>query len=230
MRNKLLQKLISEEMFASLAYEAVSNIIKARLEIGGKSANKNDIKICKNAVSNSMKYFDEESAISQLSKEFAIDLTKHGDGDSDSDENKTIDELIRDVSREELEHVEELTELAMKFEMPVNFEVVDPRKITSSSWKTVDDAARFISDLEIEAITSYQDAIRTLNGANDEFTKLFEHILDEEKEHFVKFELLYRTLIDSDAIVLFNYVSSPQVQKTHYNALMKVLFNKNSMI
>lgn len=139
----LFQKLISEELYAALFYEAAANML-----------------LCKGFKSESKEY--------------------------------------RDIAREELEHVEELTELVYKFGTQIDFEIMDSRGVSTTNWKTVEEIVNFAILLEQEAINSYNDAISKVDPLNKEVITVFNHILKEEKEHKLDFEQIKSDFIKGD--------------------------------
>jgi rubrerythrin len=137
----LFQKLVSEELFAALFYEAAANML-----------------LCKGFKTESKKY--------------------------------------RDIAREELEHVEELTEVAYKYGFPLEFAILDNRVISTNSWKTVESIVSFAINLEQEAIDSYTSALSKV--FEEDNIKVLEHILKEEKEHKIDFEEMYKDFLKGD--------------------------------
>lgn len=139
----LLQKLISEELYAALFYEAAANML-----------------LCKGFKSEAKEY--------------------------------------RDIAREELEHVEELTELVYKFNLQADFTITDTRNVSTTNWKTVEDLVNFAIVLEQEAINSYIDAISKVDPINTSVIEVFNHILEEEREHKIDFEQMKSDFIKGD--------------------------------
>ena len=152
----LFQKLVSEELFAALFYEAAANML-----------------LCKGFKSEAKKY--------------------------------------RDIAREELEHVEELTEVAYKYGFQLEFTILDSRVISTNSWKTVESLVSFAIKLEQEAINSYNSALTKV--FEEDNIKVLEHILKEEKEHKIDFEEMYNDFLKGD-IKDFKCNITPG----HYNA------------
>lgn len=164
---KLLQKLISEEIHASASYEAIANIFKS-------------------------KGLDEEA-----------------------------DEIKR-ISAEELEHVEELTELANSINVKVWFKPIEDVEISNHSFKTSLEANTHALDLEIDAVNSYEDALDYLKHyANEDFydgfKKMFEHIYEEEVEH----EKIFKALIAKDPKLQLYIPSKEEQHLNVVNALQK---------
>lgn len=137
----LLQKLISEELYAALFYESAANML-----------------LCKGFKSESKEY--------------------------------------RDIAREELEHVEELTELVYKYNLQADFVIVDSRSVSTTNWRTVEDIVNFAILLEQEAIDSYNDAISKVD--DHVILKVLKHILKEEQEHKLDFEQMKSDFIKGD--------------------------------
>lgn len=164
---KLLQKLISEEIHASASYEAIANIFKS-------------------------KGLDEEA-----------------------------DEIKR-ISAEELEHVEELTELADSINVKVWFKPIEDVEISNRSFKTSLEANTHALDLEIDAVNSYEKALNYLKhyaneGFYDGFKKMFEHIYEEEVEH----EKIFKALIAKDPKLQLYIPSKEEQHLNVVNALQK---------
>lgn len=164
---KLLQKLISEEIHASASYEAIANIFKS-------------------------KGLDEEA-----------------------------DEIKR-ISSEELEHVEELTELADSINVKVWFKPIEDVEISNRSFKTSLEANTHALDLEIDAVNSYEEALEYLKQyANEDFydgfKKMFEHIYEEEVEH----EKIFKALIAKDPKLQLYIPSKEEQHLNVVNALQK---------
>lgn len=95
------------------------------------------------------------------------------------------------IAEEELEHVEELSDLAKSLNIGLEYVIVDARFISTETFQTSDKALEFLKALEVEAVQSYEHALDQVIMIYPELkqvTKLFKHILEEEKEHFKKFE------------------------------------------
>lgn len=148
--NTLLQKLVSEELFASMTYECVANVFEIH------------------------------------------------DLESDA-------KMIRVVSREELEHVKELMELADIFNVKISMEITDTRNISNKSFKKEINAVDFIHALENEAIASYDRAIAYVSARmpdhlpeKEKVLEMFNHIKEEEEEHDEKFGEMLEKCIKND--------------------------------
>lgn len=164
---KLLQKLISEEIHASASYEAIANIFKS-------------------------KGLDEEA------------------------------DEIKKISAEELEHVEELTELANLINVKVWFKPIEDVEISNHSFKTSLEANTHALDLEIDAVNSYEEALEYLKqyakkDFYDGFKKMFEHIYEEEVEH----EKIFKALLAKDPKLQLYIPSKEEQHLNVVNALQK---------
>ena len=112
---------------------------------------------------------------------------------------------IREVSREELEHVKELMELAELFNVKITMEITDNRDISNKSFKKEINAIDFIHALEAEAIASYDGAIAYVVARMPEHLpekkkvlEMFQHIKEEEEEHDKEFGEMLEKCINGD--------------------------------
>lgn len=133
---------------------------------------------------------------------------------------KTAAEESFNIAEEELEHVEELSEMAKSLNIGLEYVIVDARLISTETFQNSDQALQFLKALELEAVQSYEDATDQaimIYPELKQLPKLFKHILEEEKEHFKKFEWILENCKTG-------IISTPIRKNT--NPLAQVIANK----
>lgn len=178
MLSRIFQTLIGEELFASLVYEAIANILLTK-------------------------------GLTDYSKK------------------------TRDISREELEHVQELTELAIKNNIVLDYKPDYLQDVKTNSWETNLDAISYAVDLEQIAIDSYKEKIDLIKKSGIKsvptIVDMLQHILDEEIEHKGIFAEIKIHLIPQDFEAIRHQVSTQTMNGKILTGLTALMNNERQI-